>query len=182
MILASQSPRRAELLRLITSDFEVSPADVDETPSPNERPDAYVERLALMKAQAIALRNPTQLVLAADTVVIQDGELLGKPLDEADAIRMLCQLSGRAHQVKTGVAVIRGQHVRSIVVTTRVVMRVVTDQEMRAYWHTGEPRDKAGGYGIQGLAARFIASIEGSYTNVVGLPLVETEALLNDAS
>lgn len=170
MILASQSPRRAELLRLITPDFEVIPADVDETPSPNERPDAYVERLALMKAQAIASRNPTQLVLAADTVVIQDGELLGKPLDEADAIRMLCQLSGRAHQVKTGVAVIRGQHVRSIVVTTRVVMRVVTDQEMRAYWHTGEPRDKAGGYGIRVLLRALSRQSRGPIPMWLGYP------------
>lgn len=182
MILASQSPRRADLLRLINPHFEVIPADVDETPFSSEAPDAYVERLAVAKAQAIASRHPTRLVLGADTVVVQDGALLGKPVDEADAVRMLSQLSGREHRVMTGVAVISGQRVRSIVVTTRVVMRVVTEQEMRAYWHTGEPRDKAGGYGIQGLAARFVASIEGSYTNVVGLPLVETEALLNDAS
>lgn len=182
MILASQSPRRAELLRLIIPQFEVKPADVDETPWPGERPEAYVERLARLKAQTSARDAPSEIVLGADTVVVQDGQLLGKPLDETDARRMLTLLSGRTHRVLTGIAVVCGTRVLSQVVETHVSLRVITPEEMTAYWRSGEPRDKAGGYGIQGLAARFVTSIHGSYTNVVGLPLVETEALLHDAA
>ena len=182
MILASQSPRRAELLRLITPHFAVRPADVDETPWLGEIPEDYVERLARLKARTSAQNAPSETVLGADTVVVQDGQLLGKPVDELDARRMLGLLSGRTHRVLTGIAVVRDTRVISRVVETQVTMRVITPDEMTAYWHSGEPQDKAGAYGIQGLAARFVTAINGSYTNVVGLPLVETEALLHDAA
>jgi len=182
MILASQSPRRAELLRLITSAFRVIPADVDETALPGEHPHQYVERLARRKAQVVAEQHPADPVLGADTIVVLGDRMMGKPINEADGLHMLQQLSGQAHSVLTGIALVQGGITRSTVVETRVRLRAMTPLEIKRYWDSGEPADKAGGYAIQGLAARFVIAIEGSYTNVVGLPLVETEALLAHAS
>lgn len=183
MILASQSPRRRELLSLVTTDFRVVVADVDETPLPGEAPARYVQRLAELKARTVAHQAVAdEAVVAADTTVCLADEIFGKPADKADFLRMMRVLSGQTHQVYTGVCVVRSQQVQSAVVCTDVTLRVMSETECNAYWETGEPCDKAGGYGIQGLAARFVRQIHGSYTNVVGLPLVELEALLRDAS
>jgi septum formation protein len=170
LILASRSPRRAELLRAAGIDFIVRAADVDETPHPNEAPRDYVVRLAVEKAQAIPAADD-ETVLAADTTVVIDNEILGKPLDAADAVRMLRALSGRRHEVVTGICLKRGdQIIRDIDVTT-VEFSPLTDAEIQAYVNSGEPMDKAGAYAIQCLASRFIPRIEGSYSNVVGLPV-----------
>ncbi|MNE46658.1 Maf-like protein YhdE [compost metagenome] len=159
-------------------------AEIDETPLTNESPAAYVERLARGKAEAglAVLRaseaQPRTVVLGADTAVILDGRILGKPLDEADALAMLTHLSGREHEVLTAVAVLDGQRCETRSVTSRVRFRALGTQEIQSYWATGEPRDKAGSYAIQGLAAIFVQSLEGSYSAVVGLPLSETAELL----
>lgn len=184
LYLASGSPRRRELLTQIGVPFTVVIADIDETPLPEESPAAYVERLARGKAQAgFAMLAATQaqaplVVLGADTAVILDGQILGKPLDEAEALAMLAALSGREHEVLTAVAVLDGQRCETRSVSSRVRMRPVGMQEAQAYWATGEPRDKAGSYAIQGLAAIFVESLQGSYSAVVGLPLSETAELL----
>jgi septum formation protein len=182
MILASQSPRRRELLSQLTSDFRVVVADVDETLLPGEVPERYVLRLAELKARTVAHEaGPDEAVIAADTTVSVSGQILNKPIDKADFLRMMSVLSGQTHQVYTGLCVIQASSVRTAVVCTDVAMRPLTQSECECYWLSGEPQDKAGGYGIQGLAARFVRRIEGSYTNVVGLPLVELEALLSNA-
>lgn len=182
MILASQSPRRRELLSQLTSDFRVVVADVDESLLPGEAPDSYVLRLAELKARTVAHQaGPHEAVIAADTTVSVGGQILNKPTDKADFLRMMRVLSGQTHQVYTGLCVIQASDVRTDVVCTDVSMRALTPVECETYWLSGEPQDKAGGYGIQGLAARFVRRIEGSYTNVVGLPLVELEALLSNA-
>lgn len=183
MILASQSPRRRELLALICNQFEVVPADIDESVLPGESASVFVERLA--RAKALEVAGPVssdEVVIAADTAVSIDGLILNKPTDWLDFQAMMNRLSGRTHQVYTGICVVHGAEVQSAVVCTEVTLRVISDQEQAAYWATGEPKDKAGGYGIQGIAARFVERIEGSYTNVVGLPLVELEALLAHAT
>jgi septum formation protein len=181
LYLASGSPRRRELLTQIGVPFTAISADIDETPLDHETPSAYVERLARGKAGAglHALQTGTDgCVLGADTAVVLDGRILGKPRDQADAMSMLLSLSGREHEVLTAIAVLDGQRCESRVVRSRVRFRPVTEQEALAYWASGEPRDKAGGYGIQGLGAVFIADLEGSYSAVVGLPLCETAELL----
>lgn len=181
LYLASGSPRRRELLTQIGVLFTTVSADIDETPLPLETPSAYVERLARGKAEAgrRALENrESAVVLGADTAVVLDGRILGKPLDQADAMSMLASLSNRDHQVLTAVAVLDGQRCESRVVSSRVSFRAITEQQAAAYWASGEPRDKAGGYGIQGLGAVFVAALEGSYSAVVGLPLCETAELL----
>ncbi|AUM68286.1 Maf family protein [Pseudomonas fluorescens] len=181
LYLASGSPRRRELLTQIGVPFTAVSADIDETPLAHETPSAYVERLARGKAEAgrRALHADVDgCVLGADTAVVLDGRILGKPLDQAEAMTMLLSLSGREHEVLTAIAVLDGQRCESRVVSSRVRFRSITEQEAAVYWASGEPRDKAGGYGIQGLGAVFVAGLEGSYSAVVGLPLCETAELL----
>ena len=179
LILASASPRRMHLLREAGYVFEVEPAHVDESEIAGERPSAYVLRVAAMKARTIAARRPGYIVLGADTTVVVDGVMLAKPADDADARRMLALLSGRTHHVLTGVVLVRGPRESSAVVETRVRFRPLTPAEIDWYVASGEPRDKAGAYGVQGLAARFVESVEGSYSNVVGLPVQAVRALLD---
>lgn len=179
IVLASQSPRRRELLRQVGIAFEAWPVDVDEGRAAGEAPATYVERLARAKAGAAAAAwGPGRPVLGADTAVVADGDILGKPADEAAALAMLARLSGRAHEVLTGVAVARGQQVRARVVRSVVTLRPTRADERRAYWASGEPAGKAGGYAIQGLGAVFVEGLAGSYSNVVGLPLFETVEIL----
>jgi septum formation protein len=179
--LASVSPRRSELLRQIGVRFEVRPAAIDETWLTDEAPDAYVLRLAAAKAAAVWRVLPPDErapVLAADTAVIVDDDVLGKPAGAADAERMLEQLSGRSHRVLTAVALCAADRSEALLSVSEVRFRATTAAERSAYCATGEPLDKAGGYGIQGHAAVFVESLQGSYSGVVGLPLFETAALL----
>ena len=180
IILASRSPRRSELLTAAGIVFEVLAADVDETPHVNEAPDKYVERLAIEKARAVFELRPGARVLGADTTVTIDGEILGKPADEADARRMLRLLRGRPHDVHTGVALVSAGRVRSAIDTTRVWFAPMTDEDISWYIATGEPVDRAGAYAIQGFASRFIPRIEGSYSNVVGLPVALVSSILSE--
>ena len=177
LILASASPRRAELLRQIGVCFSVQTADVPEVYQLEERPEDYVARLSLAKASAVApaVNLP---VLGADTVVVCDGRVLEKPRDAEHAQAMLLSLAGRRHQVMTGVALVAEACTQQCVVVTQVAFGPITPAQAAAYWQSGEPFDKAGGYAIQGLGAVFIERIEGSYSNVVGLPLYETAELL----
>lgn len=177
LCLASASPRRRELLASIDVDCEVRPVDIDETPLPGEAPRDYVCRLSREKASAGAACSDLP-VLGSDTAVVLDGEILGKPRDRAHALEMLAALSGTTHEVLTGVAVSGPQGMLDVCVTTRVTLREISPVEAAAYWATGEPCDKAGGYGIQGRAAVFVSHIEGSHSAVVGLPLYETADLL----
>lgn len=177
LCLASASPRRRDLLASIGVAVEVRPVDIDESVRRGESATDYVVRLA--RAKALAGRRLSSLpVLGSDTAVVLDGEILGKPRDRDDAAAMLRALSGRAHEVVTAVAVAGPAGLLDACVATRVVMREIGDAEIAAYWATGEPADKAGGYAIQGLAAVFVARIEGSHSAVVGLPLFETAELL----
>jgi septum formation protein len=176
-VLASGSPRRRDLLRQLDLDFTVDPADLDETELPDEPPALYVERLARAKAAAVAKRHPGVIVLAADTTVSIDGAILGKPRDDAEAHAMLKRLSTRTHEVFTGIAA----GARARVVRTSVRFRALGDAEIAWYVATGEPRDKAGAYAVQGRAGAFVEALEGSPTNVIGLPLAETLALLVEA-
>ena len=171
IILASASPRRAELLRAAGIAFDVLPADVDESARPDETPETYVRRVAEEKARAVAERASNRIVLAADTTVVIDNEMLGKPTDDEDAKRMLRLLSGRVHAVLTAVTVLRGPKGSTEVARTDVEFAPLTDEEIAWYVATGEPRDKAGAYAIQGYASRFVTRIAGSYANVVGLPV-----------
>ena len=180
IILASRSPRRSELLTAAGIAFEVLAADIDETPHRNEAPAAYVERLAVEKARAVLALRPEAQILGADTTVTIGGEILGKPADKDDAIRMLRKLSGAVHDVHTGVALVSAQHVRSAVDTTRVWFATMTDEDISWYVATGEPVDRAGAYAIQGFASRFIPRIEGSYSNVVGLPVALVSSILRE--
>lgn len=180
LVLASASPRRRELLSTLGLTFEVRPADVDESVHPGEPPSAYVRRMAETKlAAALALATPDAFVLASDTVVVVGDRILGKPVDDDEGVAMLRELAGRAHEVRTSVALGRGDAVLELVeVATRVVFRAIDDGEARRYVATGEGRDKAGGYAVQGRAGAFVTRLEGSYSNVVGLPLAETLAVL----
>lgn len=180
LILASSSPRRANLLGLLDVAFTVVPADVDETRDADEAPDAYVERLALAKAAAVATSHPDATVIGADTTVAVDGHVLGKPVDDVDAERMLRLLSGRAHTVLTGVAVRANGRSASAVETTEVTFVTLSDADIRWYVGTGEPFGKAGGYGVQGAGGIFVASLRGNLHNVVGLPLITMRTLLRD--
>jgi septum formation protein len=180
LVLASASPRRAALLASAGVEFEVVVADVDESPRPDEAPPHYVRRLAQDKAANVAGARADATVVAADTTVDVDGEILEKPIDEADLARMLRLLAGRAHRVHTGVAVAIHGVIESIVVTTVVTFVELSDADIEWYVATGDGFGKAGGYGIQGCAARFVERVDGSVTNVIGLPLVETLALLGD--
>jgi len=169
LILASASPRRSELLRAAGIEFTVRVADIDESILPDESPEEYVLRLSREKAQAVAQTG--EWVLGADTTVVVNGEIAAKPIDAEDARRMLRMLSGQWHEVLTGVSLLGGEQVFSEVAVTRVKFSALTDAEIDWYVATGEPMDKAGAYGIQGYASRFVESIEGSYSNVVGLPV-----------
>lgn len=178
IILASASPRRAELLRQAGVNFSVRPADIDETPRPGESAGGYVERLAVEKALAVSQQEPDAIVIGSDTSVVLSGAILGKPASEEDAVETLMALSGQTHQVMTGVAVAVESSSESICVTTEVTFRTLTKPEIAAYVRTGEPMDKAGSYGIQGLGGIFVERLQGSYSSVVGLPLRETTDLL----
>ncbi|MBD9416837.1 septum formation inhibitor Maf [Pseudomonas sp. PDM16] len=181
--LASGSPRRRELLAQIGVPFVTLIASIDETPLPAEPAERYVERLAREKAMAgLAALEPSAgaVVLGADTAVVLDGRILGKPNDRDDALSTLAALSGREHRVLTAVALASGDRIESLVVISRVSFRRLRHGEAEAYWDTGEPRDKAGSYGIQGLASVFVSQLEGSYSAVVGLPLCETAQLLEE--
>jgi septum formation protein len=172
IILASASPRRAELLRAAGIDFDVRPADIDEAILPGEATLDYVTRVAEAKARSVHEGNGKQTVLAADTAVVVDGQILGKPIDESDARRMLRLLGGRTHQVLTAVSVFHpGQIVDTRVDATTVEFAELAEADIDWYVSSGEPMDKAGAYAVQGLASRFVTRIEGSYSNVVGLPI-----------
>lgn len=176
MILASQSPRRIELMREAGFEVRVIPADIDETAHDNEGPFELVERLARAKARAVAAEHakPGETVIAADTIVAEGGLLLGKPSDEEDAKRMLRALSGTTHQVATGVCIVRGEEIHSFIDITDVTFFDVSDAEIEAYVASGEPMDKAGAYGIQGTGGRMLVErIDGDFYNVVGLPIAK---------
>ena len=179
IILASASPRRRELLQQIGVTFTVITADIDETPHPNENPVRYTLRLAEEKARTILAGNLNSIVIGADTTVLVDGQILGKTTDTADAERMLTLLQGRTHQVITGIAVLSETQTELAAETTDVTFAAMSDTAIRAYIATGEPMDKAGAYGLQGRAARYIPRIEGDYSNVVGLPLARLATLLD---
>jgi septum formation protein len=178
LILASQSPRRAELLTRLGLEFDILPAEIDESYLGDEMPADHAERLAREKAIAVARRHPEALVIGSDTIVLIDNLVLGKPRDEADAVRMLKRLADREHQVITAVAVVWGTRIHSAVEPVRVRFRPLDDRECEEYVATGEPMDKAGAYGIQGYGSALVESIEGDYFAVMGLPVVRTLALL----
>jgi septum formation protein len=173
LVLASASPRRRDLLQLLGLRFEVRPAEADETPRPDEAPAALVRRLATAKAAAVVSGTGDEVVIAADTVVEVDGATLGKPADPDDAAAMLRRLSGRTHRVLTGLAVRHGAGAATAVVVTAVSFTALTEADIAWYVATGEPLDKAGAYAIQGAGGVFVERIDGSYHNVVGLPLAE---------
>jgi septum formation protein len=181
ILLASASPRRRELLAQIGVRHEVRPADVDETPLPGESPAAYVGRVATAKAQAVWPTAGGVPVLAADTAVVLGAELFGKPADQSEGVAMLRSLAGRTHEVLTAVAVCSAAGLAAALSVSEVTFRALSDEECLRYWATGEPRGKAGGYAIQGLAATFVTRLAGSYSGVMGLPLAETATLLADA-
>ena len=181
LILASASPRRAELLASAGFDFDVVPADVDETAHPGEDPARYALRVATAKAHRVAAGQPRRVILAADTVVVAGGRMMGKPVDDGDAERMLRQLSGVVHDVLTAVVLVDDGRSASEVVNTRVHFVPLSDADIRWYLATREPEGKAGAYAIQGRAARFIDWIEGSWSNVVGLPVASVFRLLGRA-
>jgi septum formation protein len=189
LVLASASPRRQELLRNAGISFTAQAADIDETPLADEKAEQFARRLAREKALAIARLRPRDRVLGADTIVVVDGAILGKPRDADDAARMLRMLSGRTHHVITGVCVIEavvsgqgpvasGAAIRIASGTTLVTMNPLSEEDIREYVATGEPMDKAGAYAIQGMASRWIPRIEGDYSNVVGLPVALVYDLL----
>jgi len=187
LVLASASPRRKELLNQAGYEFKVVPANIPEERRPDEDPIAFATRLAQEKARTVfdslahgSIEGPL-LVLGADTIVVTAEELLGKPRDAADAARMLRLLSGRTHQVITGVSLISVEKAQTTAETTLVTMKEIPEREIAAYIAIGEPMDKAGAYAIQGYAARWIPRIEGCYSNVVGLPIARVAAMLQDA-
>ena len=181
LILASASPRRAELLRNAGIAFSVDPAHVPEQPLENEPPQEYAKRLAREKARAVLARHPKDAVLGADTIVVIGGRVLEKPLDTDDAARMLRALSGRTHEVITGVCLAAAGFERTQAESTRVTFAELSDQEIAGYVATGEPMDKAGAYAIQGIASRWAVRIEGCYFNVVGLPVPLVYGMLRQA-
>ena len=193
LVLASSSPRRLELLTQLGLRCQIEPADIDETRLVDEAPEAYVERLALGKANAVAGRlaageltlteagSGEAAILGADTVVVFKGEVLGKPVNKRDAIRMLSMLSGNQHQVLTGAGIVCSSGSRSVVVESTVTFARFSNQVAEHYWACGESVDKAGSYAIQGKGAALVADLQGSHSNVMGLPLFETAALLKFA-
>ena len=181
LILASASPRRRDLLTQAGLRFDVLPAHIDETLHPNESPTAYVQRLALEKAQALHALHPKATILGADTTVVLEHEILNKPTDLSDAERILRLLSNRVHQVHTGIAVVTPTTQRTHVETTSVFFAPIPDADLAHYLSTGDSLDKAGAYGIQGYAARWITRIEGDFFNVMGLPIAATIRLLHES-
>ena len=177
LILASQSPRRKELLGLMGHPFLIRVADIDETMDPGKAPYDEVARVSRMKALAVE-RGQEDIVVAADTIVVCGGQVLGKPRDEADAFRMLKMLSGRDHQVMSGLTVVRGNEAVTTTEVTDIHFRELSDGEIRSYIATGEPMDKAGAYGIQGGAALFATHLDGDYYNVMGLPVCRLAMIL----
>jgi septum formation protein len=180
VVLASSSPRRRDLLNLIGIAHEVRPANLDESMRPRETPRRHAERLARDKASAVAVRDPDLITIAADTIVVINRKVLGKPSDKEEAARMLSMLSGREHTVITAVAVSRGKKLRSAIEEVKVKFRRLREDEIEAYIATGEPMDKAGAYGIQGYGATIVERVEGDYFAVMGLPLVRLIALMRD--
>ena len=179
--LSSNSPRRAELLAQIGVSFTRVKADVEENLQSGETAAQYVTRLALQKAQAGFLNSKQDRpVLGADTIVVSDQHILEKPRNQDHAKQMMLKLSGATHQVFTAVALVDAVHKKQCLVTTAVTFKKLSEQEIADYWHTGEPADKAGGYGIQGIGGKFITHINGSYSAVVGLPLYETDQLIKE--
>ncbi len=179
IILASASPRRSELLQRMGLDFVVRTAEHDETFNLSATPFDEVQRISVLKAQSVyPLCRDDDIIIAADTIVVCDGRIMGKPRSEADAFSMLRRLSGRNHEVITGLCVMHGDKTEVTAVTTTLRLRHLSDEEIRAYIATGEPMDKAGGYGIQGLAAMFIVGIDGDYYNVMGLPVCTLSTIL----
>jgi len=178
--LASSSPRRQEILRALGLDFTVKAAEVEERRLADESPHQMVLRLAAAKASAAKV-DTARFVIGSDTAVVLDDDVLGKPRDRDDALRMLLRLSGRCHSVLTGVALLGPGGMQTALSTTDVFFREISRDEALAYWHSGEPCDKAGAYAIQGLGGAFVERIEGSYSGVVGLPVFETMALLQQA-
>ena len=193
LILASASPRRAELLQQIGVTFEVIPANIDERMQRNEAPGNYVRRLSQEKATAVqsilsasqacknSLNDAPAIVMGADTVVVFNGRVFGKPNDFSAFEDTMNQLSGNRHQVISAATLVSAQFTETVFSSTNVYFRDLTEEDIASYWRTGEPADKAGGYAIQGLAASFIRRIEGSYSGVVGLPLFEVCDMLNRA-
>ena len=177
-VLASASPRRRELLSGIGLAFDIDKPDIEESPIRGETASDYVRRLAGEKARTVLQRQSNRLILAADTTVVIDGDILEKPKSKGEGVAMLHRLSGARHQVMTGVSMIDAERESSFVSTSYVIFRVLAEDEILWYWNTGEPRDKAGGYGLQGAGGAFIEAINGSYSNVIGLPLAETVSLL----
>lgn len=179
LILASKSPRRKELLEQLGFQFELESADIDESVKFAETPLEYVERLACEKAQAIAKKqDKSTIVIGSDTCVVSGNKILGQPKNKQEAISQLLSLSNNTHYVLTSVAVCCDEKIKSIVVRTEVTFKTLTLNEIERYWDSGEPQDKAGSYGIQGIAGQFVRHINGSYSAVVGLPLFETAQLL----
>ena len=181
LVLASASPRRRQLLTDAGIPFETAAVDIDETPRPGEAPDQYVQRLALEKGRAARRYHPDAAILGADTAVVLAGEIFGKPIDDADATRMLERLSGRSHDVLTGVALLWPGGERVAIDRTAVWFKRLSVSDVTQYVASGEPRDKAGAYAIQGAAAGFVERIDGSHSNVVGLPMAVVLQLLADA-
>lgn len=180
VILASRSPRRRDLLTLVGIAHEVVPADIDESLLPNENPIPHAERLACEKAMTVARRRTDALVIAADTIVVLDGAVLGKPVDRAEARETLRKLSGRTHTVHTAVAVAHGERLRSGVESVAVTFRHLTDEQIARYVETEEPMDKAGAYGIQGYGATLVERIDGDYFSVMGLAIGRLVSLLGE--
>jgi septum formation protein len=181
IILASQSPRRLQLLKQIAIAADVMVSDIDETALAGEQAQAYVERLAVAKARVVATLRPDAIVLAADTIVVCDGQILGKPLSRDDAFSMWRQLSNREHEVYTAMAMIHSGQLQQSLSVSKVEFAEISEQAMALYWATGEPMDKAGGYAIQGLAAQWIKEIRGSYSAIMGLDLYACSSMLQRA-
>lgn len=178
LVLASASPRRQDLLNNLGVQFRIAAADIDETPEQAEPPWELVTRLARAKAAHVQKTAPGAAILAADTVVAVEDEVFGKPRHQEHAMQMWEKLSGRSHQVLTSVCLLYADGVESTTLATDVTFAAVSEEQMREYWQSGEPQDKAGGYAIQGLASAWVTEIQGSFSNVVGLPLYETNNLL----
>ena len=178
LILASGSPRRKELLTQVGLSFSIDKADIDEAQTDGEKAGEYVLRLSEEKARVVAERHKGGVILAADTTVVLDGDILGKPESQAHGVEMLQRLSANTHEVLTGIAVINRSRQESFISSSRVIFREISMDEITWYWKTGEPEDKAGAYGLQGRGSAFVTAIDGSFTNVIGLPLAETLLLL----
>lgn len=184
VVLASASPRRRELLATLGLDFQVASADIDESVHTNEHAHDYVQRLAVEKAQAVGILYPdsSSVIIGSDTSVIFESRILGKPIDETDFQQMMAMLSGQSHLVLTAVALVQGEKLITKTVSTDVVFKPLSKELIKRYWLTGEPVDKAGGYGIQGFGSFLVDHIRGSYSAVVGLPLSETAQMLLDCN